>query len=165
MGTLPKHGRCEATTTASPDAVWRVLSDPARLGEWSHETREGVWLDGATSARPGARFRAKNRAGRSKWQRISEVVEVDAPRVFAWRSVPSPVYRDSTDWRITLEPVAGGTRIVQTFDVVQINPVIDRLLYLLMKVHRDRSAALASDIERLGAVASADAGDGSVRSA
>ena len=41
MHTLPKHGRCEATTSASPDEVWRVLSDPTRLGQWSHETRRG----------------------------------------------------------------------------------------------------------------------------
>jgi uncharacterized protein YndB with AHSA1/START domain len=165
MHTLPKHGRCEAITTASPEAVWRILSDPSRIGEWSHETRDGRWLDGATEARPGARFRAHNRAGRSRWQRISEVVTADAPREFAWRTVPTALYRDSTDWRITLEPVDGGTRIVQTFDVVHINPVLDRLLYLLIKVHRDRSAALGSDIERLGTVASADVGDGSVRSA
>jgi uncharacterized protein YndB with AHSA1/START domain len=156
MGTLPKHGRCEATTTASPDAVWTVLSDPSRIGEWSHETREGVWLDGATGARPGARFRAKNRAGRSRWQRVSEIAEVDAPHVFAWRTVPTAVYRDSTLWRVTLEPDDGGTRIVQTFDVLHISPVLDRLFYLLIKVHRDRSAALGSDIERLGAVAAAD---------
>jgi len=165
MHTLPKHGRCEATTSASPEAVWRVLSDPARIGEWSHETSDGAWIDGATEARPGARFRAHNKAGRSKWHRVSEVVAADAPRVYAWRTVPTAIYRDSTEWRITLEPVDGGTRIVQTFDVVHINPVLDRLFYLLIKVHRDRSAALGSDIERLGSVAAAEARGGSVRSA
>jgi hypothetical protein len=156
MMTLPKHGRCEATTTASPDAVWQVVSDPTRLGEWSHETREGEWLDGATTARPGARFRATNQSGRSTWRRVSEVVAADEPREFAWRTIPSPVYRDSTRWTITLEPFEGGTRIVQTFDVLHINPVLDRFFWLVVKVHRDRSAALGSDIERLGAVAAAD---------
>jgi hypothetical protein len=48
---------------------------------------------------------------------------------------------------------------------VYANPVFDRFLYLVMKVHRDRSAALGSDIERLGALASAETGDSSVRSA
>ena len=156
MMNLPKHGRCEATTTASPDAVWQVVSDPARLGEWSHETREREWLDGATAAKPGARFRATNRSGRSTWRRVSEIVAAEAPREFAWRTVPSAVYRDSTDWRITLEPIEGGTRIVQTFDVVRIHPMMDHLFWLLVKVHRDRSAALGADIERLGAVAAAD---------
>jgi uncharacterized protein YndB with AHSA1/START domain len=165
MHTLPKHGRSEATTTASPEAVWRVLSDPSRIGEWSHETRDGTWLDGATEARPGARFRARNRAGRATWHRVSEIVAADAPRELTWRTVPTAFYRDSTEWRITLEPVNGGTRIVQTFDVVYANPVFDRFLYLVMKVHRDRSAPLGSDIERLGAVASAETGDRSVRSA
>ena len=153
MHTLPKHGRCEATTSASPDEVWRVLSDPTRLGQWSHETRGGEWLDGATEARPGARFRATNSTGRSTWRRVSEVVAADPPRVMSWRTVPTAVYRDCTEWRIKLEPVDEGTRIVQTFDVIHINPVLDRLFYLLIKVHRDRSGALSRDIERLGAVA------------
>ena len=167
MGTLPKHGRCEATTAASPYAVWRILSDPSRLGEWSHETRAGEWLDGATSARPGARFRARNQAGRSKWSRVSEIITADAPRVLSWRTVATARYRDSTEWRITLEPIEGGTRIVQTFDVIFINPVLDRVFYLLIKAHRDRSEALGRDIERLGVAAaagSAEAGERSVRS-
>ena len=153
MQTLPKHGRTEATSIASPEEVWRVLVDPARLGEWSHETSGGVWLDGATTARPGARFRATNRAGRMTWKRVNEVVAADEPRAFAWRTVESSLYRDSTEWRITLEPVADGTRIVQTFDVLHISPVLDRLFYLLIKVHRDRSDALEGDIERLARVA------------
>ena len=34
--------------------------------------------------------------------------------------------------------------------------VLDRVFYLLIKAHRDRSAALGRDIERLGAVAASD---------
>jgi polyketide cyclase/dehydrase/lipid transport protein len=153
MMNLRKHGRSETTTTASAADIWPILSDPSRLGEWSHETSEGVWLDGSTSARPGARFRASNTAGRFRWTRISEIVEAEEPHVLAWRTIPTATKRDSTEWRITLEPTEAGTRIVQTFDVVMINPVVERVLWLILKVHRDRSDALAGDIERLSRAA------------
>ena len=157
MPTIPKHGRTEAVTSASPEQVWRVLADPARLGEWSHETSRGEWLDGATAPVPGARFRARNRSGRWKWSRASEVVTADEPRTLAWRTIPTRAYRDSTVWRIELEPVDGGTRIVQTFDVLEVNAVRDRLLWLIVKAHRDRAVALESDIERLGRTAAGQA--------
>jgi len=153
MPTIPKRGRSVAVTSASPEQVWRVLADPARLGEWSHETSGGEWLDGATAPVTGARFRARNRSGPWKWSRTSEVVTAEEPRTLAWRTIPTRAYRDSTLWRIELEPVDAGTRIVQTFDVVDVNAVRDRFLWLIVKAHRDRSGALESDIERLGRVA------------
>ena len=61
MGTLKRSGRVEAVTDATPEQVWAVVADVTRVGEWSHECKVGVWADGATSARPGARFRGSNR--------------------------------------------------------------------------------------------------------
>jgi hypothetical protein len=60
---------------------------------------------------------------------------------------------DSTEWRIDLEPVPGGTRIVQTYQVLHVAPGLDRVYWRLIKAHRDRRAALANDLERLGALA------------
>ena len=71
----------------------------------------GEWVDGATTATVGARFRGRNRAGRFNWSRVNEVIAIDAPREIAWRTVTSPIYRDSTEWRIRVEPHERGTRI------------------------------------------------------
>ena len=60
---------------------------------------------------------------------------------------------DNSEWCITLEPVDGGTRITQQFRIVNGPLVVDRLLYAFMHQHRDRSAALRGDLERLGALA------------
>jgi hypothetical protein len=138
---------------ASPDAVWAVVSDVTRVGDWSHECRGADWVDGSAGPVPGARFRGHNRAGRSRWTRVSEVVTSDAPREFAWRTVPSRLYPDSTVWRITLEPLDGGTRIVQSFEVLKLNPLAERLFVLLVPKHADRTAALTDDLRRLGEVA------------
>jgi uncharacterized protein YndB with AHSA1/START domain len=153
MGTLKRTGRVEVVTDAPPEAVWAVVGDPTRVGEWSHECGAAEWVDGATAARPGARFRGRNEVGRTAWARVNEIVFAEAPRELSWRTVPSTIYPDSTLWRITIEPGEDGTHIVQTFDVLKLNPVLDRLFYLLVPQHRDRSEALAADLRRLGEVA------------
>jgi uncharacterized protein YndB with AHSA1/START domain len=153
MGTLPRNGRCETTTTASPDDVWAIVGDPTRVGEWSHECGGAEWIDGATTARPGARFRGRNKVGRSKWARVCELVTVDAPHELAWRTVPTRLYPDSTLWTITIEATDTGSRIEQRFEVLKLNPALERLFYLLIPPHRDRSEALRADLVRLGAAA------------
>jgi Polyketide cyclase / dehydrase and lipid transport len=153
MGTLKRSGRVETVTDATPEQVWAVVADVTRVGEWSHECGGAMWVEGATSARAGARFSGANRVGRVKWSRVNEIVCVDAPRELAWRTVPTRLYPDSTEWRIRIEPEDGKTRIVQTFDVLKLNPVMDRLIYLVTPAHRDRLPALADDVRRLGEVA------------
>jgi hypothetical protein len=153
MGTLMRRGRVEATTTARPEQVWAVLSDIGRIGEWSHECHNATWLAEATAPVVGARFVGGNSVGRTRWLRTNEIIVADAPRQLAWRTVPSRLYRDSTEWHIVLEPHDGGTRIVQTFTVLKLNPVADRLIYAFVKAHRNRLAALNGDIERLGRIA------------
>jgi hypothetical protein len=153
MGTLPKHGSASVETTATPAQVWALLADVTRAGEWSHETQGGEWLDGATAAAPGARFRGRNQQGRTKWSRVCEVLTADEPDVISWRTVPSRLYNDSTRWTYELEPTDTGCRITQRFDVVSIGPILDRLCYALIPAHRARSEALRNALAHLRAVA------------
>jgi hypothetical protein len=155
MGTLPKTGSVEVVSDASPEAVWDVVADVTRVGEWSHECQAAAWVGGADAARPGARFRGRNHAGRFGWTRTNEIVSVDPPRELVWRTVRSSLYRDSTEWRITIEPVESGSRIVQSFEVLELSPFVDRLIWRFMPAHRDRRPALQEDLERLAAVARA----------
>lgn len=159
MGTLPKHGEVSVESTASAGAIWAVLTDVTRTGEWSHETVGATWLGGATAAEPGARFRGSNKQGRTRWSRTCEVLEVDAPRTFRFRTVPTRLFPDSSMWTFELTPQPGGTRITQRFGVLKLNPILDRLFYAVLPAHRDRSEALREDLHRLAAAAeAADAG-------
>ncbi len=153
MGTLMRSGTVEATTAATPEQVWAVLADVTRIGEWSHECKAASWVDGATRAVAGARYTGGNRVGRTRWSRRNEILVAEPAQELAWRTVPSALYSDSTTWRITLEPAGSGTRITQSFEVTKLNPVIERLIYAAMKVHRDRLDALRDDMARLGEVA------------
>lgn len=144
------------TVAADIDAVWAVVSDPTRVGEWSHECVRATWLDGWDRAVAGARFRGRNVAGLTRWGRTCEI-ESAAPYRISWRTVPTTVYPDSSLWSISLEPVEGGTRIAQEFRVVKAPRVLGLLYALMIPDHRDRTVALAGDLRRLGEVAAARA--------
>jgi uncharacterized protein YndB with AHSA1/START domain len=150
---------CEATVTvaATREAVWVVISDVTRVGEWSGECRGCVWVDGADGPAVGARFRGRNRRGGFRWTRLNEVIVADAPHTFAWRTLESVPYFDSTEWRLTLaDDGAGRTRVTESFEVLKMPRWMERLLWVVMPAHRDRSHDLAADLDRLKAVVEAD---------
>lgn len=145
-------GRTEVWADADPAAVWDVVRDVTRTGEWSHECVRVSFVDGASSAVPGARFRGQNRAGLFRWGRVCEVVRAD-PWELVWRTVPTTLYPDSSEWAIRLHERDGGTQIEQTFQVVKVPRVLGIVYGLMIPAHRDRDAALTQDLRRLGALA------------
>jgi hypothetical protein len=149
---VQKNGRCEVRVDAELDAVWDVVRDVTRTGEWSHECVNVTWLDGAVSAAPGARFRGSNHARIFRWGRVCEIVAAE-PYALVWRTVPTALYPDSTEWTIRLRPVPGGTAIEQTFTVVRAPKVLDLVYGLMIPAHRDRTEALSDDMRRLGDLA------------
>lgn len=160
-GKSPRRVQSEndvaVTVDAGIEAVWDVVRDVTRVGEWSHECVGATWLDGATAATPGARFRGRNRAGVLRWGRVCEVVSAD-PYELVWITVPTALYPDSSEWRIVLDKVDTGTRISQSFRVLRVPKVLSVLYALAIPAHRDRTAALVADLERLGTVAAAPVG-------
>jgi hypothetical protein len=157
MGTirLARDLRVEADVQATPAEVWRVVSDVIRIGEWSHECRRLEWIGGATSATPGARFRGVNKASWLRWSRVNEVIVVEPGHRIAWLTLPTWLIHDSTRWEITLEPLAHGTRVVQTYEVVQCPRWWEWLVARVVPPHRDRREALTADLHRIGDVAAA----------
>ena len=155
MGTIPRHAEVDVIVDAPPAAVWEVVGDPRRTGEWSHECLEVAFVDGATEPALGVHFRGSNRVGKNGWARTCEIVGFEPGREISWRTIPSkPFYNDSTIWTITVEPTGdGGSRIIQRYDVVKLGPVMDRFIYQFVKVHRDRREALTADLGRIGEVA------------
>lgn len=145
------EGDVEVVVDAPRAAVWEVVRDVTRVGEWSHECHAAVWLDGATEARPGARFRGRNRSSIFRWGRVCEIVTCE-PWELTWRTVPTRLYPDTTEWSIRLHEHGAGTRIEQSFRAH--GPEILVVVYgALVPAHRDRSPRLVTDLHRLGAVA------------
>lgn len=140
------------TVEADLNDVWDVVRDVTRVGEWSHECVGAMWVGGSASAVAGARFRGRNRAGIFRWGRVCEIISAE-PHELVWRTVPSAMYPDSSEWRISLERLDGRTRILQQFRVLRAPKVLAVLYALIIPAHRDRTTALTEDLQRLGTVA------------
>ena len=152
-GRVARTCSVEVTAGAPLESVWQVIADPTRTGEWSHECHHVTWLGGATAATPGARFRGRNRSGWLRWSRTCEIVSVDPPHRLAWRTIPTPLFVDSSDWCISLSPVSAGTRIAQTFQVTRCPRWWEWIVARVNPRHIDRSDALTEDLHRIGTVA------------
>jgi len=93
--------------SAPPEAVWEVVSDPARYLEFmSGVTRWEVVSDEAQGV--GARYRMLLLVGSAEVGGLIEVVEAKEPLDLAWNSVTGVDQRGR--WRLREKP-AGRTRV------------------------------------------------------
>jgi hypothetical protein len=144
-------GSATVVVPADTDSVWDVVGDPTRVGEWSHECVDAAWIGEATEPRPGARFRGRNKQGLFRWGRVCEIVSAE-PFELIWRTVPTRLYPDSTEWALRLAREKDGTRIEQTFRVVK-GTTLEPLYATFLPAHCDRTDALRQDLRRIGEVA------------
>lgn len=154
MLRLKPSGTCEVVVPASPEVVWGVLTDVRRVGEWSNEARAGEWLNEHRGV--GARFRGPNKRGLARWTKICTVREYDAPRRFVYHTAPARTDPGATAWEFDLVGVEGGTMVRQSFRILEGPRWAEIAISLLIPAHKDRSAELRADLERLGRVAAAD---------
>ena len=85
------------------------------------------------------------------------MLAVDPPTRIVWRTIATPMYVDSTEWSIHLEPAGTGTRIVQEYRITRCPRWWEWIATRMIPGHIDRTAALTDDLRRIGAVAAADA--------
>lgn len=102
---------------ADVDRVWAEVSDPTRTPRRSPENT-GATVDGPLAV--GATFTGHNRRFGVPWSTRCTVVALDPGRRFAFRveaigaRTPRVRARIAT-WEYRLEPVAGGTRVTETW--------------------------------------------------
>lgn len=106
---------------APPEAVYDLVSDLTRMGEWSPESVGGSWKDGGTG-RVGDWFEGHNRAGEREWTRESEVAVADRARDFTF--VVGGVEANRTWWSYELEPTATGTRLTERWWIANKSPAL-----------------------------------------
>lgn len=142
---------CESSIEidAPVELVWDLVADPTRTGEWSVECRGAEWLDGATTPVAGARFRGRNRRNGTRWSRVCELLEVDAPRRLVWRTMPTRLLPDSTRWEFELVSNGVGSTLTERMQVLHIPSLYDRLFAAMLPQHRDRTADLQADLRRI----------------
>ncbi len=71
-----------------PGAVYELVADLSRMGEWSPECEKVEWEEGATGPAVGAKFVGHNRTGpgkRIKWSRHGRVLSAEPGEEFRLR--------------------------------------------------------------------------------
>ncbi|MBX7158822.1 MAG: SRPBCC family protein [Acidimicrobiia bacterium] len=109
------HGSVTVHIDAPPAAVWALVSDVTRIGEYSPETFEAEWLGGATGPAVGARFRGhvkRNGRGPTYWAPCV-VTACEPERVFEF--AVGVRGKAVNTWRYELEPSGTGTDVTESF--------------------------------------------------
>jgi len=153
------QGSVTARIGAPASEVWELVSDVTRVGEFSPETFEAQWLDGADSPRTGARFRGhvrRNGRGPVYWT-VCTVTACEPGREFAF-TVGGPGGATIITWRYRLVPAddggpAGGTDVTESFELAAMP--VTRLYWALAGHWRRRTNldGMRLTLERMKAVA------------
>ena len=113
------HREASIESHASPEAVYDLVSDLPRMGEWSPENIGGEWQGGGRG-KVGDHFLGHNRAGERTWSAPVMVTQAERGRCFAF--VIGPDDGPYVRWTYRLEPSGSGTRVTEIWDVEQLSP-------------------------------------------
>jgi uncharacterized protein YndB with AHSA1/START domain len=92
---------------ADPAAVWQVVSDLKRMGEWSPQCRKMFVFGGPV--KNGTRTLNLNHSGAMHWPTTAKVVAFEPERKIAFR-----ITENRTIWTYELEPTGGGTKLTES---------------------------------------------------
>lgn len=95
---------------APADVVYAMVSDLARMGEWSPECTGVTWRDGHGNG-VGGRFVGHNRDGWKRWSTFGRVVRAEPGRVFAFDVGVGPVR--SATWAYVIEPTDDSCTVTE----------------------------------------------------
>lgn len=113
---IPTKGSERIEISAPPEAVYDLVSDMTRMGEWSPECRRCEWVGAATGPSVGAEFVGHNQVGPYRWSLGGKVVTAERGREFAFTTYLDG--RESTRWRYRFEPSSAGTLLSESYEYV-----------------------------------------------
>jgi uncharacterized protein YndB with AHSA1/START domain len=142
---------------APPEAVWDLVSDVTRIGEFSPETFEAEWLGDATGPEVGARFRGhvkRNGRGPTYWAECG-VTKVVPNEVFEFAVGPNG--KALNTWGYELSASGDGTDVTEYFKLTPVLPL--RIYWTLLGWARGKTNrnGMQTTLERMKAVLEAPA--------
>ena len=96
------------TVARDPEAVYALVSDVTRIGEWSPVCKACWWDEPGAGAVVGAWFTGRNVLPERTWETRSQVVAAEPGREFSWE-----VNDGWVRWGFTIEPDGAGSRLTQ----------------------------------------------------
>ncbi len=94
---------------AAPEAVYDLVSDVTRTGEWS-PVCTACWWDEGANGKVGDWFTGRNELPERTWETHCEVIAADRGREFGWLVGDALV-----KWVYTLSPEGAGTRLTESW--------------------------------------------------
>ena len=153
---MPKNQRWWLTTDsqeilvrATPEAVYDMVADLPRMGEWSPECQAVEWERGATGPAEGAHFVGHNRGGPAnlmRWSRHGRILSAQRGREFCF--ITEEGGRESTRWHYSFEASDGGTRVTETYDITWL-PTWARIVDVPTNRHRELLEGMRHTLEQL----------------
>lgn len=145
---------------ATPEALYDIVADITRTPELTDDIASCEWLDGATEAVVGARFRAVNHLGRGPdWKNSPVITAADHGQEIAWaRTEP---FAGTVEWRYRFEPEAGGTRVTESYEVTKPLTIVGWFIIGTLYGMKDRQGemrrSMVATLDRLAEVATESA--------
>jgi hypothetical protein len=103
---------------ARPEDIYALVADVPRTPQFSPEITRCTWIDGASGPAVGARFKAINKVPhRPPWNNKPVVTVADSGREFAFSRTEK--FAGTVLWRYRLEPEGTGTRVTESYEVVE----------------------------------------------
>jgi uncharacterized protein YndB with AHSA1/START domain len=152
MGDQPDVVTVERVIGAPPEAIFELLADPRR-----HRDIDGSGSVRDTRGTPPERLQLGATFGMSMkvglpYSMVSTVVEFEENRLIAWQTRgPTPIgrYVAGRIWRYELEPVDGGTRVRESWDISRESLLTKPMVRTAGAATRDNMIATLARIEAL----------------
>jgi polyketide cyclase/dehydrase/lipid transport protein len=109
------QGSATVHMAAPADKIWNLIADVRNTGQFSPETFEAEWIDGATGPALGARFRGhvkRNGIGPVYWT-TCRVTACEPGREFGFAALLGD--RPVNNWHYRLAPAGDGTDVTESF--------------------------------------------------
>jgi len=118
------HLEISETIKADAAAIYALISDLPRMGEWSTENIGGEWTSGTPGA-VGSRFLGTNRIKSFEWSVPVEITVAEPDACFEFVAAPDdgPYVR----WTYRLEPLEMATRVTEIWDVIDLPPSLAKM--------------------------------------
>jgi hypothetical protein len=150
------QGQARIFVAAPPDHVRAMLADVTRMAEWSPECIRCQWLNSATEAAVGVRFRGWNRLPFvGTWTSINTIVRCVPGAELAWVVGKNPG-DPNTCWEYLLTPSGSGTDVVERYEMRR-EPAVVRGYYRLVGRRAGLQRAMEETLRRLKYAAEAPA--------
>ena len=115
---LSKYQHTDSVTiAASPEAVYDLVADITRMGEWSPVCTGGTWKDEARST-----FLGTNENGDLKWETTCRVDVAERGSEFTFVNTGFAADRDLVKWSYTFAPAGDGCEVTERWEVLPAYP-------------------------------------------